>query len=154
MAINIPRELHKAFFELRPHHTRAGDKVMQFIALTATGETAELAEALHDRNTCYTPAKVTKVLIGFFEHVTMWSSTQHTHMLHNIRVCETLLNDGEPVFEMEGILQPYLGKGELTKIREWFDKANPWELLEAIECRVTLPAYMYTGLDNRGNNQS
>jgi len=75
---------------------------------------------------------------------------------YHLRVGETLLDTMIcEVFELDGVVSVLRSSGPSWQqqcVLEYFNRCDIWELLHAIECRLTIPMRMYTGLDTRGNN--
>ncbi|QBJ02672.1 hypothetical protein MZD04_gp145 [Pseudomonas phage Psa21] len=160
----IPTAMQKALFALQyPEAPRYADQVagfLTFLSLSARGEVQKAAEeAMFDIQTILDERDTLGgLLVLMFDDVVYLQCQKHAEQPANyfLRVCGTLDNDLATAFELDGVVNmDFTNKAPRWQqqcVLEYFDRSKPYELLQAIECRVGIPAYMYTGLDNKGTN--
>ena len=163
MSISIPRVMNTFFFNIFKRNgainTFNARKTLEFIAHVYP----ELANEIEDNmstNKLSSRLIINNLLQRFFENHTTWGVQDIALYEYGYKVTlgQTIVSTSDDdelveVFELGGSsLDPVTHIRRSTNVLEYFDKMNICELLQAIECRVCIPASMYTGLDNMGNN--
>lgn len=161
MSITIPRVMQTAFFNLyqtngniNRGHAR---KALKFIAQVVP-ELVDKIEVLLTEDLLSHRIRVNDVVRSFMEHHTTWIVRDEALYSYGYQVTvgQTLLMDGHlevEAFELGGsALDPVTHLRRSTNVLEYFNKHHMCDLIQAIECRTSIPAKMYTGLDNMGNN--
>lgn len=161
MANTVPIVMHRAFFTCYSNsgafRISAATKVTEFIAsvVSCPKLIAEAKGLLEHR--LFSKTRFEKVLVAFLETPTYWQVTSDPvgpTAFQIVKVSETLIEKSEePVFELE---VGSIASGKYVRLPnptlEWFGKRDMGHVLWAIEEKLKIPTYMWTGLATCGDN--